>query len=221
MEQSFAHPHTKARRLGVADEAEAAIPSGVKAKHVGTDETGWQLGAPRALWRLIALAALCGGTGCAPGGGGGAGAVALPDSAHPLRGVPAPDFTLPLRGGSSARLSEYSGRVVLVDFWATWCEPCRASFPRYDELAASYGDRIAVVGVSEDDEDDGIDGFVRETGVRFPVAWDGDKSVAQLYEIESMPMLFIIDRSGLIRYVHSGFRPGDESSIRAAVDSLL
>lgn len=152
---------------------------------------------------------------------GHAGAVALPVTDHPLSGAPAPDFTLAARSGEPASVSAYAGRVVLVDFWATWCQPCRSSFPEYQALLARYGGAVAVVAISEDDEAGGIDSFVAETGVRFPIAWDSDKSVAQRYRISSMPTLFIIDQSGLVRFVHAGFRAGDQQQISAAIDSLL
>jgi peroxiredoxin len=157
---------------------------------------------------------------CTPAGTG-SGPAALPVTDHPLRGEPAPDFNLAARKGGPASLSAYAGRVVLIDFWATWCEPCRRSFPEYQALLGRHGDGLVVLGISEDDEDDGIDRFIEETGTTFPVAWDGDKTLAQRYRISSMPTLFIIDKNGLIRYVHAGFRPGDEASVDAAIKSLM
>jgi peroxiredoxin len=159
------------------------------------------------------------GLGCTPKGGPGA--APLPVTDHPLNGAPAPDFSLAARGGASASLGEHAGKVVLVDFWATWCEPCRSSFPEYQALLARYANRVVVLGISEDDEEQGIDRFAEETAVRFPLAWDADKAVAQRYQISGMPTLFIIDQSGLVRFVHAGFRPGDEQQISAAIDSLL
>lgn len=170
-------------------------------------------------WRLALSGwALC--AACVPNAASTQ-AVPLPVASHPLSGAPAPDFELPARSGDALGLKQYAGRVVLLDFWATWCQPCRASFPRYEELATHYGERVAVLGISEDDSDAEIDAFLRETGARFRVAWDADKSVARRYRIEGMPMLFIIDASGLVRFVHTGFHPGDESRIGAAIDSLL
>ena len=166
------------------------------------------------------ITALGGVDACAPKSGAAAGA-ALPETPHPLRGAPAPEFSLAAHDGVPASPAAYAGKVVLLDFWATWCQPCRASFPEYQALLASYGDRVMVVGISEDDEQEGIQRFADETGARFPLGWDADKSVAQRYQINSMPTLFIIDPSGLVRYVHAGFRAGDEASIRAAIDSLL
>ena len=157
---------------------------------------------------------------CTPPGATG-GAAPLPVSDHPLSGAPAPDFKLTARSGQPTSLSAHAGQVVLLDFWATWCEPCRLSFPEYQALLGRYGDSVVVLGISEDDEDNGIDRFAEEAGARFPIAWDGDKAVAQRYQINSMPTLFIIDKSGLIRFVHSGFRPGDQQQISAAIDSLL
>jgi cytochrome c biogenesis protein CcmG, thiol:disulfide interchange protein DsbE len=167
---------------------------------------------------LFGLASL--GSACAPKGGPGA-ASPLPQTDHPLRGAPAPEFRLSARGGTSASPSDHGGKVVLVDFWATWCEPCRSSFPEYQALVARYQGRVVVLGISEDDEEAGIDRFARETGADFPLAWDGDKAVAQRYQIKGMPTLFIIDQRGLVRFVHAGFRPGDEQQISAAIDSLL
>jgi len=159
------------------------------------------------------------GTACTPKGGPGA--ATLPATDHPLHGSPAPDFRLPARGGASASLSDHAGKVVLVDFWATWCEPCKSSFPEYQALIARYAGRVVVLGISEDDDEGGIEGFAAETGVAFPLAWDADKAVAQLYQISGMPTLFIVDQQGLVRFVHSGFRAGDEQQISAAIDSLL
>jgi peroxiredoxin len=177
----------------------------------------------RSTWRVLGavglLVGLTAAAGCAPKGGPGA--AALPEAEHPLRGSPVPDFNLAARGGESASPGAHPGKVVLIDFWATWCEPCRASFPEYQALLAEYTGRVVVLGISEDDEADGIDHFADETGVSFPLAWDGDKAVAQRYQISSMPTLFIVDGNGLVRYVHAGFRPGDEAIVRAAIDSLL
>jgi thiol-disulfide isomerase/thioredoxin len=158
--------------------------------------------------------------GCANTTGSGA-AAPLPATDHPLRGSPAPGFSLTARNGASANPSDHAGKVILIDFWATWCEPCRSSFPEYEALVARYRGRVVVLGISEDDEDQGIESFARETGASFPLAWDGDKSVAQLYQISTMPTLFIVDQQGLVRFVHAGFERGDERQISAAIDSLL
>ena len=141
---------------------------------------------------------------------------------HPLVGSPAPEFELPAQHGEGvASLAAASGKVTIVDFWATWCEPCRMSFPKYEALQKKFGGDLVIVGVSEDDEPDGIAGFGEETGVSFALAWDRDKSVANSYSPDAMPTSFIVDKNGLIRFVHEGFHPGDEASIEAHVKSLL
>jgi peroxiredoxin len=137
-------------------------------------------------------------------------------------GTPAPEFDLPAQHGQSrASLGDARGKVVIVDFWATWCEPCRMSFPKYEALAGKYGDRVMVVGISEDDEPDGIASFAKETGATFTLAWDGDKSVASSYKPEAMPTSFIIDQQGLVCFVHEGFHKGDERAIQQDVEKLL
>jgi len=145
-----------------------------------------------------------------------------PGGNHPLAGQPAPEFDLPGQsGGKRASLSGTHGKVVLVDFWATWCGPCRASFPKYQAIAQKYSDDVVVVGISEDDESDGIKPFAQETGATFLLAWDGDKSVAKSYHPDAMPTSFLIDKNGLVRFVHSGFRDGEEKEIEAQLKSLI
>ena len=152
----------------------------------------------------------------------GAGAESPGGEKNPLIGSPAPDFDLPAQaGGKRASLSSVRGKVVLVDFWATWCAPCKASFPKYEALAKSHGDAVAIIGISEDDEADGIADFAKETGVSFTLAWDRDKSVASTYHPGSMPTSFVVDGNGLVRFAHSGFRDGEEATIDKEIKSLL
>jgi cytochrome c biogenesis protein CcmG/thiol:disulfide interchange protein DsbE len=155
------------------------------------------------------------------GGGGGGGAKSA-ESGHPLVGSPAPDFDLPAQsGGKRASIAAAKGKVALVDFWATWCGPCRASFPKYQALSDKYGDRLAIIGIAEDDEPDGIEEFAKSTGASFTLAWDSGKSVAGSYQPETMPTSYLVDSNGLVRYVHAGFREGDEQTIDEKIKSLL
>lgn len=173
-------------------------------------------------YRIVLLSALAASAlpGCGKGGAT-AGAESAAGDEHPLVGSPAPDFDLPPENGKKApSLSAAKGKVVLVDFWATWCAPCKASFPKWEALSRMHPD-LVVIGVSEDDEKDGIDAFVKETGASFAIGWDGEKSVAQAYKPGTMPTAFLVDKNGLVRYVHSGFRAGDEKLIEAKVKSLL
>ncbi|HVU05769.1 MAG TPA: TlpA disulfide reductase family protein [Polyangiaceae bacterium] len=176
-----------------------------------------RLGALSHLLLLVGLAAAV--PACEKGG---AGAASASEDKHPLVGSPAPEFDLPAQsGGKRASLANAKGKVLLVDFWATWCGPCRASFPRYEELAQKLGDDVMIVGLSEDDEADGIAAFAKDTGATFTLAWDRDKRIAGAYKPSSMPTSFIVDRDGLVRFVHTGFRDGDESIIEKQIKSLL
>jgi peroxiredoxin len=151
---------------------------------------------------------------------GGAGA-ASPDEAGGLVGSAAPDFDLPAQAGESrATLAAAKGKVVLVDFWATWCAPCKASFPKYEALAKKHAGELVVIGISEDDEADGIKGFAKETGATFTLAWDASKGVAGSYHPGSMPTSFIVDKNGLVRFTHAGYRDGDEKTIESEITSL-
>jgi thiol-disulfide isomerase/thioredoxin len=153
---------------------------------------------------------------------GGRAASPEEEGKNPLLGAQAPDFDLPAQsGGARASLAGGADKVVLVDFWATWCEPCRVSFPHYQSLAKKYDGDLIVVGISEDDDPSGIQAFAKETGATFALAWDANKSVAAGYHPDSMPTSFLIDKNKLVRYVHGGFRPGDEKIIEEKVKALL
>ena len=167
---------------------------------------------------LIGLSALL--SGCA---GAGAGGSAGPGSAsHPLLGAPAPAFELgEVSGGGRQSLAAHAGKVLIVDFWATWCEPCRQSFPAYQKLVNELGQDLVVVGISQDDDAKGIPAFVAETGVKFPIVWDDGKSVAKAYDPPTMPTAFVLDKSGIVRFVHKGYRAGDEATLEDEARSLL
>jgi thiol-disulfide isomerase/thioredoxin len=179
---------------------------------------------------LVVLSAVFALWGCAagagsPGAANGADGSDLPKSTdHALLGAPAPDFSLPMQDAKGSRelgLASADGKVRLIDFWATWCAPCKLSFPKYQQLQQRYGDRIAIFAISEDDDNQGIAGFAGETGASFPLLWDQSKAVSAGYSVEAMPTLFIVDQNGLVRHVHTGFHPGDEAQIDAVIASLL
>jgi peroxiredoxin len=155
---------------------------------------------------------------CSEGGPGPRSA----EAASGLVGAKAPPFDLPAQHGSKrASLDALDGKVAIVDFWATWCEPCKVSFPKYQELLAKFDGDVAVIGISEDDEPDGIAEFAKDTGVEFVLAWDRDKRVAERYKPEAMPTGFVIDKAGLVRYVHAGFHEGDQATIERQLKELL
>ena len=139
-----------------------------------------------------------------------------------LTGQAAPDFALKSSSGENLRLSEYRGDVVMVNFWATWCGPCRQEMPLLDELYSRY-QRVgfSLLGVNIDDNESKAMGMVSELGVSFPVLFDSRKEVSKLYEVESMPVTVIIDREGTVRFVHQGYKPGYEDQYLDQIRTLL
>lgn len=178
---------------------------------------------------LCVLIVLCASAACKPNSAAAPASdvVPLAPSEHALTGTSAPSFELELAsrpgiaGQSRVSLNELRGKVVLLDFWATWCKPCRVSFPHYQKLTEEFGEALRLVAISEDDERDGLLPFLEETGAEFDVGWDSDNSIAGQYQLGGMPTLFVIDPHGIIQNVHTGFLPGDEDQIRATVALLL
>jgi cytochrome c biogenesis protein CcmG/thiol:disulfide interchange protein DsbE len=139
--------------------------------------------------------------------------------------TPAPDFTAKVWLNSQPlRLSRLRGKVVLVDFWGTFCEPCKQSFPKLQDLHTKYGSSgLRIVGISEDDADSKgeIPGFASALGAKFTLGWDEDKSIARSYKPPTMPSSFLIDKKGVVRYVHAGYHDGDELHVDKEIKELL
>ena len=139
-----------------------------------------------------------------------------------LTGQSAPDFVLKSATGENLRLSEYRGDVVMINFWATWCGPCRQEMPLLDELYGRY-QRVGfnLLGVNIDDDSRRAMAMVNELGISFPVLFDEDKKVSKLYEVEAMPLTLLLDREGTVRHVHHGYQPGYEQKYLNEIRSLL
>jgi peroxiredoxin len=139
-----------------------------------------------------------------------------------LEGQVAPDFALKSSTGQNLRLSEYRGNVVMINFWATWCGPCRQEMPLLDELYTRY-ERVgfSLLGVNIDDDSRRAMQMIEDLGVSFPVLFDARKEVSELYEVEAMPVTVLVDREGNVRYVHHGYKPGYEDKYLDQVRSLL
>jgi cytochrome c biogenesis protein CcmG/thiol:disulfide interchange protein DsbE len=143
-----------------------------------------------------------------------------------LVGDAAPDFKVQAVAGSKGAISltQLHGQVVLLDFWGTFCEPCKKSFPKLEELNRKYaGSGLRVVGISEDEDEDKdkIPSFAKSYGATFSLAWDGDKSIARRYKPETMPSSFLIDRDGIVRFMHVGFHDGEEIEVEREIRGLL
>jgi thiol-disulfide isomerase/thioredoxin len=132
------------------------------------------------------------------------------------------DFNLPLLNGSSVRLSSLRGKVVFLNFWATWCPPCRSEMPSMEKLYQRYknnGLEFIAVDIMEDKSD--VAGFVKDFKLTFPVAIDRDGHVSNDYGISAIPTTFIIDRNGKIIASVTGSRNWDSPAIIAAFEVLL
>ena len=139
-----------------------------------------------------------------------------------MEGQVAPDFALKSTTGENLRLSEYRGDVVMINFWATWCGPCRQEMPLLDELYARYH-RVGfnLLGVNIDDDTTRALRMVEELDLHFPVVFDTRKEVSRLYNVEAMPATILVDREGKIRHVHHGYKPGYEDKYLDQIRALL
>jgi len=134
----------------------------------------------------------------------------------------APDFTLRTLDGKNLRLGEQRGRVVLVNFWATWCGPCRQEMPHLNKLYDKYrSSGFMLLGVNVDEDTRNAVAVADKLGVRFPVLPDADKRVSQKYDLRAMPSTVLIDRNGRVRYVHRGYRDGYEDTYEKQIRELL
>lgn len=134
----------------------------------------------------------------------------------------APDFTLRTTAGGNLRLQEQRGRVVMVNFWATWCGPCKIEMPHLVRLYEKYrASGFQLLGVNIDDDPRNAMAGATKLGITFPVLLDGDKRVAKLYDLSTMPTTLLIDRDGTLRHVHRGYREGYELTYDQQVRELL
>ncbi len=158
--------------------------------------------------RLLAVAALT-------VVGSGAGAAVTPSAG-------APDFTLPSLDGPNLRLQEQRGRVVMINFWATWCGPCRVEMPHLSKLYEKYrGSGFTVLAVNIDEDPHKAASLAKQLGMRFPVLLDTKKKVSRLYDLSTMPSTVLVDRDGRVRYVHRGYRDGYEDTYDKQIRELL
>lgn len=138
-------------------------------------------------------------------------------------GQPAPEFTLPtLQQGQATTLKQYAGKVVYLDFWASWCAPCRTSFPLLNKLHEKLkGQGFEVVGINLDEDKANAEKFLKEFPVSFTVLRDEKGEWSDKFVVESMPTSFIIDKKGVVQNIHHGFNSGDITELEAKITKLL
>jgi peroxiredoxin len=137
-------------------------------------------------------------------------------------GGPAPSFTLAALTGQQAALSQYKGQVVMVNFWATWCGPCQQEMPLLDQMYKKYKPAgFTLIGVNVDKEAPAVRELMARKPVSFPVLLDPANQVSKAYHVDEMPSSVLIDRKGEIRYIHRGYRPGDENEYQDRIRQLI
>ena len=142
--------------------------------------------------------------------------------AHADVGQPAPQFALPDGSGKTVSLEDYSGQVVLINFWASWCGPCREEMPLLNQLSDRYGPLgFTMLGVNVEEDSSLADRFLDGTPVGFPILYDRENSVSKLYDVIAMPTTVIVDRQGNIRFVHHGYEAGNENEYQDQIRSLI
>lgn len=141
---------------------------------------------------------------------------------QPRVGSKAPDFTLSTFDGKPLTLSALRGQVVLLDFWASWCAPCRQEMPFLQLLEKRYGKRgFRVVAVNIDNHARNALQFLRDLNIRFKPVWDEARRVVTRYDVATMPTTFLIDKTGKIRFVHSGFETENYHQYKQQIELLL
>lgn len=140
-----------------------------------------------------------------------------------LLGRPAPDFVLPALGGGEVRLAAWKGQVAVIDFWASWCGPCREELPELEKLRQEYEPRgVRFVAINIDSERAAAEEAARSLLLAMPVGLDPGKQVADRYSPTTMPSSYLVDRAGLVRFVHEGWAGTlDVNRFRRELDSLL
>jgi peroxiredoxin len=148
--------------------------------------------------------------------------LSLPATAVVTAQAAAPDFTLKSADGRNMRLQEQRGQVVLVNFWASWCGPCKQEMPHLNRIYDKYrSSGFTLLAVNIDDDARHGAATATKWGLKFPVLLDADKRVTRLYDLGAMPATVLIDRDGRVRHLHRGYREGVEEAYERQVRELV
>jgi len=156
------------------------------------------------------------------------GAADLPPLGHKMNSISpplaAPDFTLPDMDGETHSLSEFRGKVVMLNFWATWCPPCRREMPSMQRLYEKYSERgLVVVAVNQFEDPDLVFEFTGRLSLEptFPILFDRESRVSEQYKVKGLPTTYLLDREGRIHYRAIGGREFDHPDVEALIEGLL
>jgi cytochrome c biogenesis protein CcmG, thiol:disulfide interchange protein DsbE len=141
---------------------------------------------------------------------------ALPSA--PAVGHPAPDFTLTTVAGETFRLSDLNGTPVVLNFWATWCPPCRSEMPELQAASERLAGDVAIIGVDQGETPAQVQAFATQIGITYPIPLDQNAEASRLYRVRSLPTTFFIDRSGVIRQMQIG--PVTEATLKQLLKTI-
>ena len=137
-------------------------------------------------------------------------------------GAPAPAFQLNSNTGKPLALADFKGQIVLLNFWATWCGPCRQEMPILEQLNRQYhGKGVTLLGINVEPDSAAAVDWLKATPVSFPILFDVDSKVSSLYEVAGMPNTVIVDRKGVVRYIHRGYSAGAENDYLNQIRGLI
>jgi thiol-disulfide isomerase/thioredoxin len=137
-------------------------------------------------------------------------------------GGPAANFKLDSRAGKPVALADLKGQVVMINFWATWCGPCRQEMPLLEQMHKKYKPMgFTLVGINVEEDSSGAEAWLKQTPVSFPILFDRENRVSKLYNVSGMPSSVLIDRKGNVRYLHRGYKAGDENTYLNHIRALV
>jgi peroxiredoxin len=135
-----------------------------------------------------------------------------------------PSFSGKTANGEKVSLSDYKGKVTIIDFWASWCKPCTEEFPFLVELYDNYSEKgMDLLGINLDEEVDNMNKFLKKLDKdnKFKIISDPDSKIGNLYNVEAIPSTFILDKKGVVRYMHLGFSSEEKEKFKKEIESLL
>ena len=134
----------------------------------------------------------------------------------------AADFTLKSNTGKNLRLSDFRGQVVMINFWASWCGPCRQEMPILDQLYKRYGKLgFTLLGVNVEQDSSKANAYLKDIPVSFPILYDTENLTSKLYNVNAMPTTVMVDRNGNMRFIHHGYKPGYEKDYKKQIKALI